>query len=77
MNISPAAARGLIKLSIKDEMNPFTKMETLEFKDFQKIIRNALKTRLSELNVQNIQDIINSLDQILINNQSLFTITKI
>ena len=28
IKISPAAARGLIKLSIKEEMNPFIKFDT-------------------------------------------------
>jgi hypothetical protein len=58
-------------------VNPFIKLETLAFEDFQKVITNSLKTRLVNLKIQKVQEIITSLEQILIKNQSLITIPKI
>ena len=73
VRISPPAARGLIKLSIKDEFGPFKDLYTLNLPDFYIFLRNSLKKRLIHLKVSNIDTIINKLLNELELNQSLIT----
>ena len=74
MNISPPAARGLLKLAIKDEVGPFKPLNQLNYDDFKKSIENALKTRLDKLSINNPLKIIVYLITELKSIQSLITI---
>ncbi|MEJ2293907.1 MAG: hypothetical protein P8Y23_03995 [Candidatus Lokiarchaeota archaeon] len=41
--ISPPAARGLLKLVIKDGFGPFKPLEQLTFNDYKGVLRNEVK----------------------------------
>ena len=77
INISPTAARGLIKLAIQDELGPFTSLNNISFTHMQKTIQNSLKSRLDHLAVQNIEDITESLLNHLKEFQSLITMANV
>ena len=77
INISPTASRGLIKLSIKDELGPFIKFELVKFEDLKNAINNSLRIRLTRLNVQGLGDIIGILLKELTDNQSLITMANV
>jgi hypothetical protein len=77
INISPPATRGLIKLAIKDELGPFTVVQTVNLKDMQKTINNSLKKRLVKLAIQDVEMIIESLLTHLKENQSLITMANV
>ena len=77
LNISPPAARGLIKLSIKDEFGPFKPITQLNYEDFKLIINQSLKQRLINLKVVNIDLIIEIMLEVLKQNQSLITMAGI
>jgi hypothetical protein len=77
INISPTASRGLIKLSIKDELDPFIKFELMKFEDLKNAINNSLRLRLTKLNVQGLEDIIGILLKELTDNQSLITMANV
>ena len=74
INISPPAARGLIKVSIKDELGPFKPYYQIDFEDLKKTIANSLKVRLLKLEVQKCESIIEYIIDELTLNQSLITI---
>jgi len=77
INISPTASRGLIKLSIKDELGPFIKFELVKFEDLKNAINNSLRIRLTRLNVQDFGEIIGILLKELTDNQSLITMANV
>ena len=77
ITISQPAARGLFKLSLMDQIGPFKPLNQMEFKDFKDTINNALRKRLVELKISNLEKIISSLNLQLIEKQSLIPMTKI
>ena len=77
INISPTAARGLIKLAIKDEVGAFTLVNKVNFKELQKTIQNSLKKRLINLTIQDVDIIIESLLTQLNKIQSLITMANV
>ncbi len=74
IDISPPAARGLIKLSIKDELGPFKPYNQIDFEDLKKTFENSLKRRLIKLEVQEFESILDYIIDELTLNQSLITI---
>ena len=72
ISISPAAARGLIKLSIKDLLGPFYQISKLNYIDL-----SSLKKRLIDLAIDNTEQVIELLILELNKNQSLITIERI
>ena len=77
IKISQPAARGLLKLSIKDELGPFKLYENLSYEDFRRSIMNALSNRLKKLNFENVEKIIEFILNKLNENQSLITIAGV
>ncbi|MBY9003035.1 MAG: hypothetical protein KGD73_03605 [Candidatus Lokiarchaeota archaeon] len=77
ISISPPAARGLLKLAIKDQIGPFKKLAEIDLNDLQNVIKGSLSKRLIELEVNDPEIIIDLIENELILNQSLITITKI
>ncbi len=77
INISPTAARGLLKLSIKDEIGPFTKFEVIKFEDLKNTIENSLRSRLNKLHVKYLEELIENLLKELAENQSLITMANV
>lgn len=77
VKISQPAARGLFKLSLKDQIGPFKPLNQMEFKDFKDTIDNALRERLVELKISNLEKLISILNVQLIENQSLISMTMI
>ena len=77
IGISPSASRGLIKLSIKEEVGPFKPISDIGLKEYQDTINNSLKKRLQDLKISNFEEIVNLLLKQLITHQSLITMEKI
>lgn len=77
VKISQPAARGLFKLSLNDQFGPFKPLNQMEFKDFKDTIDNALRERLVELKISNLEKLISILNVQLIENQSLISMTMI
>ncbi|TFG15662.1 MAG: hypothetical protein EU535_01680 [Promethearchaeota archaeon] len=77
INISPPAARGLLKLSIKDELGPFIDLNQINYNDLCNVLHNSLKERLNKLEISNIEYIISYLLNELTLNQSLITIAGV
>lgn len=77
ISISPAGARGLLKLSIKDLFGPFYEMTKLTYIDLSSVIKNSLGKRLLDLEIKNTNEIISLLISELNKNQSLITIERI
>ena len=73
LKISPPAARGLIKLSIKDQLGPYVEFNRINYNDFCNVLNNSLKERLIILNISNYESIANKLLVELELNQSLIT----
>ena len=71
VNITHLAGRGLLKLSIKDEVGPFKPLEKLSYEDLKSTIQNALRDRLIKLEIINPNQIITFLLNELNKNQSL------
>ena len=74
LSISPPAARGIIKLSIKDEFGPFKPLRELKYSDMLLVVNNSLRKRFITLNIKNSEQILFILRKELIKNQSLFTL---
>ena len=74
IHISPPAARGLLKLSIKEEVGPFKPLNQLDYDDFKNSIEKALRMRLDKLSINNPNEIIEYLIKELRIIQSLITI---
>ncbi len=77
INVSPPAARGLIKLSIKDELDPFRPLNQINFNELKKVIENALKERLKKLKIPVYEIIIALMLKELTDNQSLITMANV
>jgi len=77
INISPTAARGLIKLAIKDELGPFTDLNRINYENLQSTIQNSLKKRLKNLTLKNLDMITESLLIHLKEIQSLITMANV
>ncbi len=77
IKISPPAARGLIKLSIKDELGPFKPIFRINYTDLKNTLENSLKKRLNNLNVNDSDQIIKNLVFELTNNQSIIKIGNV
>ena len=77
IDISQAAARGLLKLSIKDELGPFKSYDEISLQNLKSVIENSLKRRLVRLEVSDLENLIQILVNVLIENQSLITISKV
>jgi len=77
INISPPAARGLIKLAIKEELGPFKPLEQVNYKDFKLTIEHSLKKRLLKLEVKETEVIIEILLDKLNKFQSLISMSNI
>ena len=77
IGISTSASRGLIKLSIKEEVGPFKPICDIRLKDYQDSINNSLKLRLQDLKISNIEEIVDLLLKELITHQSLIIMEKI
>ena len=77
IEISPPAARGLIKLAIKDEIGPFKPYNQINFKELESTILNSLKNRLLKLDLKNIDIIIDHIKKELIDKQSLITMSSV
>ena len=77
VSISPTAARGLIKLAIKDELGPFTNINKPNYESLKKTIQNSLKKRLNNLTLQNVDVITESMLIHLKEIQSLITMANV
>ncbi|MBD3216095.1 MAG: hypothetical protein GF311_26010 [Candidatus Lokiarchaeota archaeon] len=77
IEMTPTATRGLIKLSIKDELGPFKPIEQLDYYDLREMINHSLKKRLEAIKVDNVDLIIKFLEKTLIENQSLITMGSV
>lgn len=77
INLSPPAARGLIKLSIKDELGPFKPLIEINLDDLKSVIKNSLNKRLIQLEVQDSDNLILFMIDELILNQSLITMSLV
>jgi len=77
ISISAPAARGLLKLSIKDEIGSFVEFNKINFTDLCNVINNSFKRRLIKLNVLEYESIIKELLDQLTKNQSLITMTGV
>lgn len=77
ITISQPAARGLLKLSLMDQIGPFKPLNQMEFQDFKDTINFALRERLVKLEISNLEKIISNLNLQLIEKQSLISMTKI
>lgn len=73
VNISAPAARGLIKLAIKDELGPFIPLNQVTFDEFKNTIENSLKERLIKLEISTFELIVKYLIRELTDYQSLIT----
>ncbi|NHJ19687.1 MAG: hypothetical protein EAX91_02000 [Candidatus Lokiarchaeota archaeon] len=74
INISAPAARGLIKLAIKDEIGPFRPLNQVSFNEFKSTIENSLKKRLINLEIATHELIVQYLVRELTEYQSLITL---
>ena len=64
--------KGLIRFAIKDAgKNP----NLLTYKDINEIVNNELKIRLDQVNIPEIDHVISELNKIVIENQSVFTMS--
>ena len=77
IKISPTAARGLIKLAMKDELGSFIEFSKVTFSDLKLVIDTSLKKRLIQFQILDINSLIEELTEILNKNQSLITMTNI
>lgn len=76
VNLKAPAARGAFKLSIKDGLGPFKPLNQVNYGDFKNVLENSLSKRLSDLNIQNVEIIIEELKIELIRGQSLITMAN-
>ncbi len=77
IHISPLAARGLIKLAIKDQMGPFFDFNQITFQELITTIKDSLKSRIKRFQITNSDEITVKLEQELILNQSLIEMSKV
>lgn len=77
INISPPAARALLKLSIKDELGPFTDLNKINYNDLCKVLNLSFKFRLIKLEISDYNAIIKYMLNELTLNQSLITMAGV
>jgi hypothetical protein len=77
LKFSIFAARGLLKLSIKDELGPFYSINKINYETIKKVITNSLFSRLNDLDIANPLEIRDFLLEELNKNQSLLTFEKV
>ncbi len=77
INITPVATRGLIKLAVKDGLDPFKPLNQINYGNLKMVFNKELKERLIKLNVQNVESIIEDILNHLIKGQSLITMANI
>lgn len=77
IKISSPAARGLIKLAIKDELGPYKPLIRISFTEFKVVIENTLKLRLTKLGVQEVELLTKLMVDELTKNQSLITMSSV
>ena len=64
--------KGLIRFAIKDAgKNP----TFLTYKEINEIVNNELKTRLDQVNIPDLEQVISELNKFVIKNQSVFTMS--
>jgi len=73
IELTPIAARGLIKLSIQEHFNKYIPYSQINFKKFKEIVKGTLKERLIKLQIPNVDEIIDNILDHLIKSQSLIT----
>ena len=73
INVSAPAARGLIKLAIKDEVGPFKPLSQVTFNEYKITIENSLRKRLKNLEIATFELIVKYMVRELIDYQSLIT----
>lgn len=64
-------------MAIKEELGPYRELNTINLRDYEKVIQNALKIRLRKLNIDNFKQIIDLILKEILENQSLITMEKI
>ena len=74
IHISQPAARGLIKLALKEQLGPFKPLNQINYNDYNNTIENSLRERLINLNIDEVDEIIKTLVDELTLNQSLITL---
>lgn len=77
INISPSAARGMLKLAIKDQVGPFKPLSQLNYSNLKLILQNALRERLEKLEIPHYESVIEFLTDELTQNQSLITMAGV
>ena len=77
IGITIFATRGLIKLSISDELGPYFLFKQITFEQLSKVIQNSLKRRMMKLQVNDVEFLVDFLNNELIQNQSLILMSKI
>ena len=77
INISPPAARGLLKLSIMDELGPFIDLSKTSYKELCRVMKTSFKKRLINLNISDYEIIVNNMLNELRLNQSLITMAGV
>ena len=76
-DFSPPAARGAIKLAIKEQLDPFKPMNQINYGDMKNVIQNSLKNRLFTLKIQNVELLSREMLQQLIRGQSLISLANL
>ena len=77
IDMSPAAARGMIKLAIQDELGPNKFIEKkLNYDVLKIVIQGSLKKRMMKLNPRNLEHLVQFLNVQLIKGQSLITMAR-
>jgi hypothetical protein len=76
-DLSPPAARGAIKLAMKEELDPFKPMNQINYGDMKNVIKNSLKNRLVTLKLQNVELVSKEMLQQLIRGQSLISLANL
>lgn len=77
IKISPPAARGLLKLSIKDELGPFLDLKQIDYIGLYNVLENSLKNRLIKLEISNYEFVVSYMVNELTLNQSLITMAGV
>jgi N-formylglutamate amidohydrolase len=72
-----AAAKGLLRLSIKDAFPDKEDANDLRLEDFHAVFDTALRTRLERVKFKKVDDIIAKLHSSLASNQSLLTMMRV
>ncbi len=83
LNFSPAAARGLLKLAIQDELGTYKQIEEITFHELKLVINNSFFKRLEKLksekkiDIPDISQVVKGTLNQLIEGQSLISLSRI